>query len=179
MGTGTDLVIGGTKGIAKNFKKFIDKKTGTFKYDFCNNGDLLPPEMMNESFVLDSSGNIIFSKKTGNVYRAIGYWWSGPDFQEYMMSEEHGAKRTALLTGGGALLGLTMDDSFGALVGSLAGRMIGGGTREKVKIKTKERKTPAILFLRNVHDGTEYRLGFLCDKSLNKRIVNEIDFDTA
>ena len=174
-----DLIKNGTERSAKGVKSLIDKKTGTFNYDFCNNGDMLPPEMMNESFVQDSEGNITFSKKTCNVYRAVGYWWSGPDFQEYLMSEEHGSKRTALMSGGGALLGLTLDDSFGALVGGLVGRMVGGGTREKVKIKTKERKTPAILFLRNVDTGAEFRLGFLCDKSLNKRIVNEIEFVTV
>lgn len=178
MGMLTKLVVGTTKGVAKGTKKIIDKKTGTFKYDYCDTGEMVPPELYSEVFVQDSMGNITF-KNSSNVYRATGYWWAGPNFQEYAETEVHGVKRTALMTGGGALLGLSCDDSFGALVGGLVGRMMSGGAREKVKIKKKENKTPAVLILKNVFTGEEHKLGFLCDKALNDRITGEIQFGTV
>ena len=75
MGRLTDLVVSSTKVSAKGIKKMIDKKSGKFNYDFCDNGEMLPPEMMSGTFFQDAEGNISFGKNSRNLYRAIGYRW--------------------------------------------------------------------------------------------------------
>ena len=166
----------GAKGSFNLTKGLIQKKMGKFEYTYCSTGQPVPPEMTLGSFTQDSEGNIIFSKRSNNVYKAVGYWWAGPEFSVEQYYETEGSKRHALLVAGGALVGDTMhDSSFGLLAGGLIGNMMSSGPQAKLKKKKTEVQTPAILTFRNIFTQQEYSLGFLCDRKLNKRIINEID----